>query len=203
MTVPHGNVYNKYETGNRLNRSLVNRFLERLTQCLDSPAVHDEILEVGCGQGDIAHRVRAFYGGKTKVYALDPGIEVLLSGVQLYPEINFIQGTVYSLPFPDNSMDMVLLPEVLEHLEDPAAGLKECVRVAKSHLILSVPWEPVWRIGNFLSGRYVRAWGNTPGHIQHWTRNGFVRFVQQYADVKKVYSPFPWTLVTAEKRRSG
>jgi hypothetical protein len=55
----------------------------------------------------------------------------------------------------------------------------------------------VFRGCNLVAGRYVRDLGNTPGHLNHWSRRGFVRFVSQVAEVQEVTSPFPWTCVWA------
>ena len=92
---------------------------------------------------------------------------------------------------------MVVAAEVLEHLPDPEQGLREMARVGRRHLVLSVPREPVFRSCNLVAGRYVRDLGNTPGHLNHWSRRGFVRFVSQVAEVRAVTSPFPWTTVWA------
>ena len=39
------------------------------------------------------------------------------------------------------------------------------------------PFEPVWRLGNMARGRYLKDLGNTPGHVNHWSRWSFRRFV--------------------------
>ncbi len=64
-------------------------------------------------------------------------------------------------------------------------------------LVASVPFEPIWRAGNMARRRYVGDWGNTPGHVNHWTRWGFRRFVQTRFAVTDVRSPLPWTMVSA------
>ena len=89
--------------------------------------------------------------------------------------------------------------EVLEHLRDPDAGLRELARVSSKHLLLSVPHEPFFRGSNLLTGRYLKDLGNTPGHLNHWTAAGFQRFVSQVGTVRKVASPYPWTIVWATK----
>jgi 2-polyprenyl-3-methyl-5-hydroxy-6-metoxy-1,4-benzoquinol methylase len=94
----------------------------------------------------------------------------------------------------------VLAIEVLEHLADPTVALAEIARVARGTVVLSVPLEPLWRIGNLLRGRYVSAWGNTPGHIGHWRRREFVRLVSDFLEVVAVSSPVPWTMVAARPR---
>ncbi|MCA9691003.1 MAG: hypothetical protein KC636_15460, partial [Myxococcales bacterium] len=91
--------------------------------------------------------------------------------------------------------------EVLEHLEDPAAGLAELARVARGHVLLSTPWEPAWRAMNVARGRYLRALGNTPGHIQHFSRRGLLRLAQTRLDVVAVRRPLPWTVLLGTPRR--
>ena len=63
-----------------------------------------------------------------------------------------------------------------------------------------VPFEPLWRIGNMARRRYLRQLGNTPGHVNHWTRWGFRRFVARRFAVDAVSSPLPWTMVRARRR---
>jgi hypothetical protein len=62
-----------------------------------------------------------------------------------------------------------------------------------------VPFEPIWRTGNIIRRRYVSDWGNTPGHVNHWTRWGFSRFVRGAFDVQEVSTPLPWTMVRASR----
>jgi hypothetical protein len=66
--------------------------------------------------------------------------------------------------------------------------------------VLSVPREPVWRAANMARGAYLRALGNTPGHVNHWSKRGFVEMVGTTFAVREVRSPFPWTMVAATVR---
>jgi hypothetical protein len=68
-------------------------------------------------------------------------------------------------------------------------------RVARRHLLVSVPHEPLWRALNVARGAYLRELGNTPGHVNHWTRRGFVAMLSRHGQVIEVRSPFPWTMV--------
>jgi hypothetical protein len=60
----------------------------------------------------------------------------------------------------------------------------------------------MWRLGNLARGRYVGDLGNTPGHIQHFSRAAFSRLVDHHLDVIAVRRPFPWTFVKAAVRGS-
>jgi hypothetical protein len=89
---------------------------------------------------------------------------------------------------------------VLEHLTDPRAALAEIARVANDTVVISVPWEPVWRAGNLLRGRYISALGNTPGHLQHFTRRKLLRAIGEFFEIEAVRRPLPWTFVRARVR---
>ena len=80
-------------------------------------------------------------------------------------------------------------------MPDPEQTVAEMARVARRHLLVSVPHEPLWRMLNVARGAYVRDLGNTPGHVNHWTRRGFVRMLSRYGETLEVRSPFPWTMV--------
>jgi SAM-dependent methyltransferase len=112
--------------------------------------------------------------------------------------LTFASASAYELPYDDGSFDCVCALEVLEHLERPRDALSEMARVASRTLVLSVPREPVWRIAHLLAGRDVRALGNTPGHINHWSAGAFRRLVSEYGSVRRIARPFPWTVVALD-----
>jgi hypothetical protein len=66
-------------------------------------------------------------------------------------------------------------------------------RVARRHLLVSVPREPLWRALNLARGAYVADLGNTPGHVNHWSRRAFERLLAGYGKVE-IRTPFPWTM---------
>jgi hypothetical protein len=66
-------------------------------------------------------------------------------------------------------------------------------RVARRHLLVSVPREPLWRALNLARGAYVTDLGNTPGHVNHWSRRRLTRMLSRYGTVVEVRTPFPWT----------
>jgi ubiquinone/menaquinone biosynthesis C-methylase UbiE len=109
-------------------------------------------------------------------------------------------GDVTRLPFADASVDLVVGLEVLEHVPTPARALTEIARVCRGHAIVSVPREPIWRIGNMARGRYLRDLGNTPGHVNHWSARSFERFVGSAMQVVGTELPLPWTMVQARPR---
>ena len=193
-----GNHTHKYTARNPAIRWLTGRWvanLDRLlTRLTHDPVAPGRALEVGCGEGVIADNLARRLAD---VVALDLPDAGLRADWRRYDGPRFLHASAHRLPFADDRFDVVVAAEVLEHLPDPDQGLAEMARVGRRHLVLSVPHEPIFRACNLATGRYVRDLGNTPGHLNHWTRRGFVRFVAQVAELRAVTSPFPWTTIWA------
>ena len=85
--------------------------------------------------------------------------------------------------------------EALEHIPDPERTVAEMARVARSHLLVSVPREPLWRMLNVARGAYIGQLGNTPGHVNHWSKGAFVRLLERHGEVLEARFPFPWTML--------
>ena len=191
---PAGNTYDKYGTRNPVARFLVARFLRAVDEAVAEvrPA---SVLDAGCGEGTVTARVARRLPRAT-VVGLDVGDPRLVAewDARAGENLAFHSGSAYSLPYPDGAFELVCALEVLEHLERPAAGLDELARVSSRALVLSVPREPLWRVLNVASGRYVRALGNTPGHVNHWSKRDFVTFLNRHGRVVEARSPFPWTM---------
>ncbi len=188
-----GNVYDKYGTSNPIARWLMNGFLDAVTELYDQAAA-SSVLEVGCGEGMLAHRL--IQSGSTRpqrFMACDLSLDEVIDGLD--PDIEFRVATIYELPFADNSFDLVICCEVLEHLEEPARGLAELARVARSHVLLSTPREPIWRVMNLARGKYISALGNTPGHIQHFSRADLLRLASAHLTLIQQRLPLPWSVV--------
>jgi hypothetical protein len=73
--------------------------------------------------------------------------------------------------------------------------LAEMSRCARRHLLASVPREPLWRALNVARGAYVAQLGNTPGHLNHWSRRAFAAMMRTHGEVVELRSPFPWTML--------
>ncbi|GAB4264406.1 MAG: hypothetical protein Kow0080_03420 [Candidatus Promineifilaceae bacterium] len=64
--------------------------------------------------------------------------------------------SIYSLPFPDNSFDTVVLGEVLEHLDMPLVALSEAGRVSRHRIVVTVPNNySLVRLARLFLNRYV------------------------------------------------
>jgi ubiquinone/menaquinone biosynthesis C-methylase UbiE len=195
-----GNTTPKYTSKNPAIRWLTDRWVANLEQAFDRiggdpHGAPKRALEVGCGEGVIAGKLFERFD---EVVALDLPDAGLRRDWQAYDGPMFLHADAHALPFEDNQFDLVVAVEVLEHLTDPVKGLQEMTRVGRRHLVVSVPREPIFRACNLAAGRYVRDLGNTPGHLNHWSKRSFTRFVGSVGTVREVTSPFPWTTIWAE-----
>src|SRR5262245_40913572 len=200
-TVPTGNTYDKYATTNPLERRMMQGFMRALDAMLAGLAPR-RVLEIGVGEGHVTERVRERFPDASIVGVDLPDEE--LAGDWRAAGLACLFGDATQLPVPDGAADLVLAIEVLEHIPVPDAALAELARVCSDTgtLVASVPFEPIWRAGNMARGRYLHEFGNTPGHVNHWSRWAFTGFVGRRFDVEKVKSPLPWTMVRAHPRVS-
>jgi 2-polyprenyl-3-methyl-5-hydroxy-6-metoxy-1,4-benzoquinol methylase len=153
------------------------------------------VLDIGCGEGVLtlewAERL-----GDGRVVGIDLDDPKLRAewAARTRPNLEFRVEEATSLSFRDDEFDMVAAIEVLEHVPDPEATLAEMARVARGRLLASVPREPLWRALNMARGAYLRNLGNTPGHVNHWSKRAFVSLLSRYGTVEEARSPFPWTM---------
>ncbi len=198
--VPTGNTYDKYASQNPVERRLMDGFFAALDASLPARAP-DRILEVGVGEGEVAARVAERWpeASMSGVDLPDPALAAHWGERDFQP----LFADVAHLPFPDGCFDLVLAIEVLEHVDFPESALAELHRVARCDVVVSVPREPIWSVANLARGKYVGDLGNTPGHINRWSRKAFADLVGRRFDVRSVRSPFPWTVVAAAVRNQA
>jgi SAM-dependent methyltransferase len=194
QAVPTGNTYDKYGSGNPVVKRLMARF-ERDMLDLLGRAQPRSILDVGCGEG-VLTEMWADRLEPERVVGIDlddPKLEAEWQR-RARPNLAFRTGLGHELPYGDGEFDAATAMEVLEHVPDPSAVLAEMARVASRWILVSVPREPLWRGLNLARGAYLRDLGNTPGHLNHWSKRSFARLIRGYGEVTELRSPLPWTM---------
>lgn len=166
----------------------------RLRMILEAGAecLHGRVLENGCGVGLYVERL-AFHAGMVVglEYDLERAKEALLRSN------NIIGAASEDLPFPDESFDVVLSHEVLEHVRDDRSALVEMVRVTRpgGRIITFVPNRgyPFETHGVYWRGNY--RFGNIPlvNYLPRVLRNSLTPHVRVYSrnDLEHLFSGLP------------
>ncbi len=189
--------YQKNTATNPISRFFLNNFYNVLLSELEI-LKPESILDAGCGEGFTLAKIKKAKIGK-KLEGIEYFDEAIKIGKAINPDITIKKADIYKLPYKDNSFDLVICTEVLEHLETPEKALKELKRVSKKYVILTVPNEPLFTIQRILRGKNILKLGAHPEHIQHWSSDEFINFVKKSLKIITDKTPLPWTLVVAEK----
>ena len=193
-TVPTGNTTDKYNAKHPVMRRLMDGFESDLDELFEKAAPRS-ILDVGCGEGVLTCQwADRLDGGRIVGIDLDDPKLRAEWDKRRRPNLEYRAEEATSLSFEDDEFDVAAAIEVLEHVPEPEATLAEMARVADRYLLVSVPREPIWRALNMARGAYVRDLGNTPGHLNHWSKVGFVSLLSRYGAVEEVRTPLPWTM---------
>lgn len=193
-----GNTFDKYGSGNPVVRRLMATF-ERTLGELFFAAHPKTILDVGCGEGVLTHQWAQvpFVERIVGIDLDDPQLHELWQG-RTHPNLEYRVMKAENMPFGDDEFELATAIEVLEHVPDPEHTVAEMARVASRHLLVSVPREPLWRGLNIARGAYLGQLGNTPGHVNHWSKRSFVKLLSQHGRVVEARSPFPWTMLLVD-----
>ena len=190
-----GNTYDKYGSTNPVVKRLMASFNGTLGD-LFARADPQSLLDVGCGEGVLTHEwaVRLRDRRVVGIDLDDPQLHAQWEGRRA-PNLDYRVMKAQELPFADGEFDCATAIEVLEHVPDAAHTVAEMARVATHHLLVSVPREPLWRALNVARGAYLKELGNTPGHVNHWSKRSFVELLSRHGTVVDARSPFPWTML--------
>ncbi len=190
-----GNTYDKYGSSNPVVRRLMHGFETSLDELFELAAPRS-LLDVGCGEGVLVE-AWAKRLGDGRVVGIDLEEESIQAGwaERQAANLEYRVMEAKNLPFAENEFELASAIEVLEHVPDPEHTLAEMARCAERHLLVSVPREPLWRMLNIARGAYWPALGNTPGHLNHWSRRSFVELLSRHGQVVEARSPFPWTML--------
>ena len=136
------------DTGERLipGASDPDQFSEHVARYRFAEAVATgrRVLDAGCGVG---YGAALLADVAATVFALDRADEAVRQGRNAHPRVQFVAGECEALPFSDDSMDLVLAFEVIEHLAGWESFVQESARVLapSGALLVSTPNRPYYR----------------------------------------------------------
>jgi 2-polyprenyl-3-methyl-5-hydroxy-6-metoxy-1,4-benzoquinol methylase len=188
----------KHTSKNPIQKFLINNFFSSLISLI-KPLNTESILDAGCGEGFTMNKLIES-GINAKLEGIEYSKDSISFGKKLFPNLIIKQASIYDLPHKNNSFDLVICTEVLEHLEKPEKAVKEMLRVSRKYLIVTVPNEPFFMLSNLLRGKNLSRFGNDAGHINHWNPFGLKKLLEnQGLRIKKIRLPFPWTIILGTK----
>jgi len=195
-----GNHYDKYNSKNPIVKWMMQGFDKNLQNLVAQTKAQD-IHEIGCGEGYWILKWAAQGINSRGSDFSELAIKFAHENAELSNlNISLAKKSIYDMNTAQDSATLIVCCEVLEHLEYPEKALEILNTIADPYLILSVPKEPVWSILNLIRGKYWKELGNTPGHIQQWSKSSFIQLVSGYLEIIEVRYPLPWTMLLCKKR---
>ncbi len=189
---PQTTNFAKYHSANPLVRFVTKRFLQKITR-LVADANPRRVLDIGCGEGLVLRALREV-GLNFEYTGIDILKESLSYAREHFPQDTWIKGDFLALPPADPKVDLVLCLEVIEHLPSVPTTLSAIRHHEAATAILSVPWEPWFRIGNLLRGARWATLGNHPEHVQHFSPRTFRAALLQHWGSIEIHTCLPWII---------
>ncbi|MFN8016775.1 MAG: class I SAM-dependent methyltransferase [Acidimicrobiales bacterium] len=186
----------KYGTSNPVVQKLLARWMGTLQGVLGDTS--GTVVDIGIGEGFALERM---FPAATPAIGLEYRHDKALVAAQKLPAVSVIRGDAGVLPFPDRSADLVTSIEVLEHLPGYEQAVAEMARICKGRLVVSVPWEPWFRLGNLGRGKNVKRWGNDPEHVNFFSPAKLRRSLGAHFAEVRVVKAFPWIIAEASQPR--
>ena len=180
---------------------LIARWLSALTGLVDAHVPPDEaLLDAGSGAGFSL----AGFAADRPVIAVDLALAKIRQVPERVPDARLVATDVTRLPLPDDALRWASSIEVLEHLPHPELLVAELARVCRDGVIVSVPWEPWFRLGNLARGKNIGRFGNDPEHIGAFGPASLARLLRRSFTTVSVTRRLPWLLAVATgPHRSG
>ncbi len=187
-----------YTSHNPIIKALLANFVDKICETLTSiGATTKRGIDAGCGEAHMLGRLHA-RGVLGDIVAVDVNSQYLAYAAEKYPNYDFLTADLIRLPFGDHTFDYVISTEVFEHLKDPTRAILELKRIGKknAYLIISVPFEPFFHLGNIARGKYWNRGGYTPDHRNLWRRHDFRKFLTPFVHIEREFGfkSFPWLL---------
>lgn len=188
----------KYLSTNPVVRRLIGRWLGELAALVQTHVpTGSPLLDAGAGAGFSLAR----FAGPRPVLAVDAAPEKVVQVPQRVTTAQPLVADVTRLPLPDQAVGWATSIEVLEHLPHPERLVAELARVCQAGVIVSVPWEPWFKLGNLGRGKNVTRWGNDPEHLQAFGPRSLAALLGRSFGHVTIHRRLPWLLAVATEPR--
>lgn len=189
----------EYNSANPIVKRLIDNFYAKIEGTVKSLTGCNTFFEVGCGAGESSRRIFKMLPPEKTIEVSDFDNRYVELLIDKKMPFKVSRESIYELQKADSSYDCVICLEVMEHLENVEKAVSELFRVATKTVIISVPDEPIWRLANMARLKYLKDFGNTPGHINHFNPRLLRRLTEKYVTDIRIFRSFPWLIVHATK----
>ncbi|HEY5011963.1 MAG TPA: class I SAM-dependent methyltransferase [Acidimicrobiia bacterium] len=191
----------KYSTGNPVVQRLIARWATQLRGEITTLAPPGTTMaDIGIGEGLALERIRP---EGTAVVGIEYRTDKVRCARELIADLRAVVGDAGMLPLRDGAVPLTTCIEVLEHLTDPEPAVAELARVSNRGCVVSVPWEPWFRLGNLARGKNVGRFGNDPEHLQFFTPRRLEALLGRHFESVRVKPVFPWLVAIATGPRAA
>lgn len=190
----------KYQNKNPVQRALIRRFMQQLLLMFVEAQPVKSVLEIGVGEGFISGYLSERFP-HIDFTGVDLREEDLTNLRKRFTRIQAHAGNVYDLPeIVEGPFDLVIMAEVLEHLDEPERGLDSIRAMNPRRAILTVPHEPWFMLSNLARGKNVTRLGNDIEHVNHFGQRSFRKILSTRFDVLRQATAYPWLLALVARR---
>jgi SAM-dependent methyltransferase len=184
----------KYSSENPVVRKLIARLMRQLRMA--SGSTEGTWVDVGIGEGLAIEAMEVRAG---LLLGVEFRSDKLAAALRRLPGALGVQADAGMLPIVSRGADVVTCLEVLEHLHAPDRAVQELARISRGICVVSVPWEPFFRLGNLGRGKDIRQWGNNSEHVQQFRPSSLRALLRSHFDEVAVRPCFPWLIGIAAK----
>lgn len=201
-----GNHFDKYLSKNFFVKIIMNNFEKSLTHLMNK-FDNKNFFDLGCGDG----HWMSYYHQKNFFVRGGDHSEKQLKIIKEKYNYNGYKIDIYNSNFvyemnkilENEKINNILFSEVLEHLYRPNYVLNKLSKLNFQKMIITVPNEPLWRILNILRLKYLKDFGNTPGHVNHFSKEKLKKIIyENNLKVEKTLITQPFILMLIKKRHS-
>jgi len=186
----------KYGSTNPVVKRLLGRWTDQLKSVIGTIGDDQVIIDVGVGEGLSLER---FLPTGHRAVGAEYRHDKAVVAKQRLSGLSPVVSDAGMLPLATGSADLVTCIEVLEHLVTDEPAVAELARVCRGRCVVSVPWEPWFRLGNLGRGKNIKRLGNDPEHVQYFTPTRLQALLETSFDEVRIVKAFPWLIAEASR----
>lgn len=188
----------KYGSSNPVVQKLLAKWTTALRGVVGELPADAVVVDVGVGEG--LSLIRFLPEGRSAI-GVEYRHDKVLAATERLPKLSGVVADAGLVPIASGVADLVTCIEVLEHLVVDEPAVAELARICRGRCVVSVPWEPWFRLGNLGRGKNIKRFGNDPEHVQFFTPSRLQRLLAAEFEQVRVVRAFPWLIAEASRPR--